>query len=119
MSDTSSRIQEFQSLAEAVAFIAECTASNATLELFNQTIDAEKQAEKYIERPEFFAQWTFPALRKQYEIMDFRIRYQGWNFPTDIERFKLGGHDAELGHIHIDFIKRDKGWVIERIWQCR
>ncbi len=119
MSNASSNIRQFQSLTEAVEFIAECTASDSAIALFNQTVDIEKQAEKYAERPEHFAQATFPALRRQYQIMDFRIRYKGLAFPADVERFKLGGHDQELGHMHIDFIKRDNSWVIERIWQCR
>jgi hypothetical protein len=119
MSNESSHIRQFQSLAEAVNFIAECTASSSTIELFNQTVEAEKQVEQYVERHEHFARWTFPPLRRQYEIMDFRIRYKDWAFPADAEKFKLGGHDKELGHMHIDFIKRDKGWVIEDIWQCR
>jgi hypothetical protein len=119
MGDSSSGIRQFQSLTEAVDFIAECTASDSATALFNQTVEAETQGERPIEQTEYFTQRTFPVLRQQYQIMDFRIRYKDWAFPADTERFKLGGHDKELGHMHIDFIKRDNGWVIERIFQCR
>ncbi len=40
-------------------------------------------------------------------------------FPCDCVEFKLGGHQSELGHIHIDFAKRDDSWVIKSIWMCR
>jgi len=119
MSDAPSDIKCFQSLAEAVDFISDCTESDSAITLFNQTVEAERQTEKYIERPDHFAQWVFPQLRRQYQIMDFRDRYRGRSFPVNAQRLKLGGHDKELGHIHIDFIKRGEGWVIERICECR
>jgi hypothetical protein len=40
-------------------------------------------------------------------------------FPQDAEAFKLGGHNKELGHIHIDFRKVGARWQLEAIWKCR
>ena len=40
-------------------------------------------------------------------------------FPQDAETFKLGGHNMELGHIHIDFCKVRSRWQLEAIWMCR
>jgi len=40
-------------------------------------------------------------------------------FPPDAQTFKLGGHDEELGHIHIDFRKAGDRWQLEAVWMCR
>ncbi len=45
--------------------------------------------------------------------------FVGRDFPKDASTFKLGGHDKELGHCHIDFVKDGVSWQITRIWQCR
>ncbi|GAA5121377.1 hypothetical protein JIN84_00605 [Luteolibacter yonseiensis] len=45
--------------------------------------------------------------------------YEGRDFPKDATTFKLGGHEMELGHCHIEFSKKDGSWEIVRIWQCR
>jgi len=47
------------------------------------------------------------------------ILFKDRSFPADKDRFKLGGHDKELGHIHIDFIKVDGLWFLDSIWMCR
>ncbi len=45
--------------------------------------------------------------------------FEGREFPKDATTFKLGGHQKELGHCHIDFVKDGESWQIARIWQCR
>ncbi len=119
MIENISGIKKFKILADAIEFIAETVETDMALELFNHTADTEKQAEKFVARPDHFVRFTFPALQHQFRIMDFRIRYKDISFPDKGVDFKLGGHDKELGHVHIDFVKRIDGWVINKIWQCR
>ncbi len=119
MGKTTSNVKQFHTLADAIAFISECVESDSALALFNQTLSAESQEESFSKGPDYFLKSTFPALQRQFQVMDFRIRYEGHSFPENVETFKLGGHDKELGHIHIDFLKRGENWVIEKIWQCR
>jgi hypothetical protein len=45
--------------------------------------------------------------------------FEGREFSEDATTFKLGGHDKELGHCHIDFVKNGGLWLIVKIWQCR
>jgi len=45
--------------------------------------------------------------------------FKGRNFPADKTKLKLGGHNKELGHCHIDFVKVKGHWQLARIWQCR
>ncbi len=45
--------------------------------------------------------------------------YANRSFPTRGMTFKLGGHDKELGHIHIDFTKKDGAWRLKTIFGCR
>jgi hypothetical protein len=119
VSETTSTIKQFHSLATAIAFISECVESNSALALFNQSVLIERQSEQFVERPDHFIEFTFPELQRQFQVMDFRIRYKDSSFPDNTEIFKLGGHDKELGHTHIDFLRRGDDWVIDKIWQCR
>ena len=119
MSEATSNIKRFHTLADAIAFISECVETNSARVLFDQTVFAEQQAEKYVEHPDHFIKFTFPTLLHKFQEIDFRTRYKDTLFPIEAERFKLGGHDKELGHIHIDFLKRGDAWVIEKIWCCR
>lgn len=45
--------------------------------------------------------------------------YANRAFPANTDRFKLGGHAKELGHIHVDFVKQDGTWRLSAIWGCR
>ena len=45
--------------------------------------------------------------------------YAKRTFPAKGNSFKLGGHDKELGHIHIDFTKKDGAWRLKTIFMCR
>ena len=65
------------------------------------------------------ADWVIERLRERHGQTPLPQLYQGKEFPEDTHRFKLGGHDKELGHIHIDFVKSTSGWEISRIWMCK
>ena len=119
MSESSSAIKQFHSLESAIAFVSECVETDAAVALFNQTMSAKSQEKKFFKEPDYFVEATFPLLKKQFQVMDFRIRYKGHSFPENGKTFKLGGHDKELGHMHIDFLKIGDDWVIDKIWQCR
>ena len=45
--------------------------------------------------------------------------YAGRSFPAANNKFKLGGHAKELGHIHIDFSRQGAAWRLQAIWMCR
>jgi len=45
--------------------------------------------------------------------------FEGREFPKEATTFTLGGHEKELGHCHIDFLKKDDAWQVARIWHCR
>ena len=40
-------------------------------------------------------------------------------FPADKNQMKLGGHNKELGHCHIDLVRVGGYWQLAKIWQCR
>jgi hypothetical protein len=71
--NATSNIRQFQNLADAVAFVSECIESNSALALFNQTVLSEIQAEQHVEDPTHFAEVTFPELKCQFRVMDFRM----------------------------------------------
>jgi hypothetical protein len=119
MSESTSTIKQFHSLESAIVFISECVESDSAVILFNSTVSSKSQEKQFFNEPDYFVEATFPPLKKQFQVMDFRIRYKGYSFPEDGKSLKLGGHDKELGHMHIDFLKIGDDWVIDKIWQCR
>jgi hypothetical protein len=58
-------------------------------------------------------------LGRQHRSRDIRRLYEGRQFPDDLLQFKLGGHGAELGHVHVDFARAGESWVLKEIWICR
>ncbi|MBN2147637.1 MAG: hypothetical protein JW726_09625 [Anaerolineales bacterium] len=109
----------FQSLAQAVGFIAErleCDAPEELLATFANTRRARPYKPFEIE---CFTGYAFPALQKCHQEMDLRVRYTGQDFDPALREHQLGGHMQELGCIHIDFVKTASGWVLEEIWLCR
>jgi hypothetical protein len=57
--------------------------------------------------------------RERQRTGDLSKLYKDREFPAGKDTFKLGGHDKELGHIHIDFIRDGDSWKLKDIWQCR
>lgn len=112
-------IRQFQSLVSAINFISECVETTSAVILFNQTMASEIRKGNSSKEADYFIKYTFPQLQRQFEIMDFRIRYKNHSFPESENTFTVGGHDKELGHIHIDFLKHGDNWIIKEIWQCR
>ena len=45
--------------------------------------------------------------------------FAGTEFSKAYKHFKLGGHNKELGHCHIDFVQNNGRWMLDRIWHCR
>lgn len=63
--------------------------------------------------------WALERLAEAHHEQDLRERYAGREFPRTACEFKLGGHDAELGHLHLDFRRTPEGWLLQKIWICR
>lgn len=106
----------FVGLSQAVNFIASCLESNDPLRLHENMANTRQ-----IEQTDLliFREFVFAQLQKRHEEIDLRSRYRQLHFPTGENRFKLGGHMAELGCIHIDFVKTDEGWLLDSITICR
>jgi len=99
----------FLSLKEAVTFISSCLERGDLATLAGACLEGSGTL-----TPAVFAQ-----LQKIHKEIPLGTRYEKREFPADAESFKLGGHMSELGHIHIDFVKRSGKWCLSRIWMCR
>jgi len=107
--DTKIELPVFQSLAEALGFIAGCLDAQDLNALDTAFEKASGEHGRY----------ALEALRRCHEQQRLGAIFAGRSFPTDETRYKIGGHGAELGHIHINFRHRDDGWVLEKIFICR
>lgn len=103
----------FQTLQEALEFLVEC-------------LEAEDFERVGAECPKLaevgasdYGYHALKALREKHLETSLLGRYRGQRFPRLHKTLKLGGHDAELGHLHIDFTRTSAGWVFEHIWICR
>ena len=112
-------VKRFRQLSDAVGFVAQCLQSDDPEKLMSQLWRAERLLKPDSWHGDHFREFVFGQLKKIHEETDLQALYQDRIFPEDDTRLKLGGHMSELGCIHIDFAKRDEGWVIHDIWLCR
>ena len=102
----------FLSLSQALIYISERLERGDADTLLAACAHERHPAGDERER-EAFSTRLFPALQEYHRQQDFRLRYQERGFPTDMDRFTLGGHLAELGGIAIEFTQVAAGWVLE------
>ena len=95
----------FASLSKAVSFIVSCLDAKEPSRLQSATLRRKI--------------YGFESLEYSHGQIPLTKRYLGREFPSKGDSFKLGGHDMELGHVHIDFVKRNGQWFIDSIWVCR
>jgi hypothetical protein len=117
--DVSASTRHFETLPQALHFIADLIEKEAPAEMEGQFAHIQHPANPKYHDPGYFARRVFPQLQKHQQEIDFRRRYEDRQFPADHETFKLGGHFRELGCIHMDFTRTEQGWVIDDIWECR
>ncbi len=108
-------LKHFTSLPEAVAFIADCLEAGSASALLTQIA----RVEELPNHARYLSEEIFPKLIKRHRELDLRQCYQDWTFPEDARTFALGGHDRELGCIHINFRKRAHGWIIYDVSECK
>jgi hypothetical protein len=109
----------FQSLSEAIDFIAECLETDAVVSLATEIESLETRLNTTPYGPTGFLEGIFMPLQEIHAEKDLRRLYRGREFSDDDPGLALGGHLSELGSIHIFFVKRDRGWVIRDIWLTR
>ena len=108
MSSKYSNRPSFETLDAALSFIeSQLNEGNAT-ELFNACVD--DRATDFM-RPLIFERLQAIHADKKLSSM-YLDRSPPLTFPANDKRLKLGGHDQELGHIHIDFQKRGCRWQL-------
>jgi hypothetical protein len=112
----------FARLSEAVAFLADHLDVGDTQGIAAECSDASQDAVRGAGRPlspMSSRMWAIEALGEQHRSQSLRVLYAEREFPVEKETFKLGGHGAELGHIHVDFLRIDAAWLLKEIWICR
>ncbi|MBT3219807.1 MAG: hypothetical protein HN348_12015 [Proteobacteria bacterium] len=88
-----------------------------------ETNDWELLGENCLE--ELPSAYVLNLLRKQHEKTPLNALYAKAEFPAEGTEFKLGGaqqlggRQRELGHIQIDIVKGQRGWILERICMWR
>lgn len=99
----------FTSLKAAVSFISSCLDQNDFAKL------ADACTNKVL-RPD---ESLLKRLKAKHEEKPLPELYAGMEFPTVGRVLELGGHDKELGFIHILFEKEGDKWFLESIVLCR
>ncbi len=102
----------FTTANEAVEFISNCVETNDSTALFNACIINSDSSKTHFNRHYFE---VLKSLNKDTPLAQL---YAGKHFPMWETQFKLGGHGFKWGHIHINFIKKNKHWYLHDISQC-
>ena len=102
----------FTTASEAVEFISNCVEINDSTTLFNAcTINSDSSKLH-------FNSHYLQILKSLNQETPLSKLYGGKKFPIWETQFHLGGHGFKWGHIHINFIKKNKRWYIHDISQC-
>jgi len=113
------RIARFETLEQAVDFIASCLEENAIEELAADILSSRERIQHDSSYPYYFAEGIFMQLQRIHQERNLRDLYADRRFPQDQNTYTLGGHASELECIHIDFAKRGNFWIISDMWLCR
>ena len=111
-------IRRFQTLAEALDFVATCLETDAVAGLAEEMDALGGLLEMDPSWPYYFRQY-FSALKEIHLTKDLRQLYAGESFPDDAEWLELGGTFGDLEHKAIRFAKKDRGWVLDSILMYR
>lgn len=112
----------FASLSDAVGFLADHLDVGDAESIAVECCDAEHDSEHNVSQrppPKTYRLRAIQELGRRHRAQSLRSLYAGREFPGDATQFKLGGHDAELGHVHVDFVRTDISWRLKEIWICR
>ena len=112
----------FEKLSEAVAFLASHLEQDDVEAIAFQCTDSvhdEARAANGSLDPREVRRRAIRELGRRHATLSLRWRYLGRSFPSDASEHKLGGHDKELGHVHVDFARTDGAWQLKEIWICR
>ena len=114
---------QFRELHSAVGFLATMLEHRRFGELADACLQAtdldDAMLQGSLQSKRNYRLRAISALAEKHAAADLRNVYAGHEFPTSESQFKLGGHDAELGHVHIDFQRTSGRWVLREIWICR
>ena len=114
-------LMSFANLSDAVEFLAAKLDSGDVDTIADQCADAVRDPSNMTPREESPRSYRLAAIRelqKQHRVRSLRSTYAGREFPSDAGEFKLGGHQSEVGHVHIDFVRNGAVWRIKAIWEC-
>ena len=109
----------FDSLKAAVEYIAVVLDAHDFSKLADMVGEKDEPVASGLPTSREYCLRAITHLAATHSKTDLRILYQGRDFPKDADKFKLGGHASELGHVHVDFERQSSGWKVARIWQCR
>ncbi len=101
----------FSNIEEAVLFITKCINENDADALFRtceNIPDWENYSEHILER--------LKDLNQKTPLIEL---YADEEFPKKENSYTLGGHGFKWGHLHLNFVKKDKKWQLNSIHQCK
>jgi len=102
----------FRNLADLVAFVGDCLERDDRAVLAAACAGDEGEGS--------VTDGAFKWLRAHQSRASLIDLYREQQLPNAAGTFKLGGHDRELGHVHVDLASPDgRSWHLVKIWQCR
>lgn len=102
----------FGKLSEALVFLQKALDNNDYAALSTACLAGEKGMLAQQRAP-------FDQLKSAHQAKTLKERYGKLQFPDKGDTFKLGGHDSEVGHLHVDFVRVKHQWHLQDIYLCR
>jgi hypothetical protein len=114
--------RRFETLEDAINFLVTNLDADDFETIADECRDAAMDTQRTsagFDSPRLYRLRAIQELGRRQAIRSLLSIYTDRQFPPDTDAFTLGGHDKELGHIHIDFVRDETSWQLKEIWICR
>jgi len=107
-------VRTFATVQEAVDFLATCLETGTAIQLLAEIYGVSQQVGRSKALVDRFKE-VFDQMRVLHRAQDLRHRYRSATFPKDDDHYPLDGDLSHEADLDVQFVRLDRGWVLERI----
>ncbi|MBX2997872.1 MAG: hypothetical protein KF893_05130 [Caldilineaceae bacterium] len=107
-------VRTFATVQEAVDFLATCLETGTAIQLLAEIYGVSQQVGRSKALVDRFKE-VFDQMQDLHQAQDLRRRYRSAAFPADDDHYPLDGDLSHEADLDVQFVRLDRGWVLERI----
>jgi hypothetical protein len=107
-------VRTFATVQEAVDFLVTCLETETVIQLLAEIYGVSQQVGRTKVLVDRFKE-VFDQMRALHQAQDLRQRYRSAGFPKDDDHYPLDGDLSQEADLDVQFVRLERGWVLERI----